>query len=369
MESASTTDAPAWLRNGRRVLLRPFEYDSADAWRHAVIQALAPVVGTDLAGFCLVTENEAPLYSPSLDPAAADRLFELTVVDPRDIYRRAARLQVFDRDDLWGDILEFGPGKELYHEFFEPTGSVEEMGIATRDPTAPIPAGLSFHFEKPLDPEHTEEVRRVLTRIRPAFTAGVETFLRMEPGWLGLGPGLDILSEGVALFDANGHLRHVNPSLRTMLEDDPDARRVRRMIRATSAAARALADPPPGSCEPEARGCVRNVRTPSAKYRISGTFLEGRTAPGGLATLVAVQRLTPTLPSESTLGARFGLTPRQAEVALLLARGESNADIASTLEISIHTVRRHVEGVLRKTGLSSRWEVADRIRMTTEDVP
>ena len=60
------------------------------------------------------------------------------------------------------------------------------------------------------------------------------------------------------------------------------------------------------------------------------------------------------------------LTPREAEVARLLARGLSNKQIAAELVISERTVHAHVYRILGKLGLSSRaqvaaWAVANRL--------
>lgn len=53
-----------------------------------------------------------------------------------------------------------------------------------------------------------------------------------------------------------------------------------------------------------------------------------------------------------------GLSAREREVALLLARGESNAGIARELHLSDHTVRAHVSRVLVAFGAASRIVVA-----------
>jgi DNA-binding NarL/FixJ family response regulator len=58
---------------------------------------------------------------------------------------------------------------------------------------------------------------------------------------------------------------------------------------------------------------------------------------------------------EAPLG---GLTPREQEVVVLLARGMSNRQIADELVISPHTVQRHVENILGKLGFSSRTQIA-----------
>jgi two-component system nitrate/nitrite response regulator NarL len=54
------------------------------------------------------------------------------------------------------------------------------------------------------------------------------------------------------------------------------------------------------------------------------------------------------------------LTPREAEVLQLLARGNTNAEIARALGISPHTAKFHVGTVLAKLGARSRAEAVAR---------
>ena len=49
-----------------------------------------------------------------------------------------------------------------------------------------------------------------------------------------------------------------------------------------------------------------------------------------------------------------GLTPREAEVAVLVSYGLTNRRIASELSISEHTVASHITKMLKKLGLNSR---------------
>lgn len=53
-----------------------------------------------------------------------------------------------------------------------------------------------------------------------------------------------------------------------------------------------------------------------------------------------------------------GLTPRESDVLVLIARGRSNKQIAIELGLGLRTVESHVSNVLAKLGLASRTEAA-----------
>lgn len=52
------------------------------------------------------------------------------------------------------------------------------------------------------------------------------------------------------------------------------------------------------------------------------------------------------------------LTPRESEIIIMLAQGESNKSIARTLDLAESTVKIHVQGILRKLNISSRVQAA-----------
>jgi two-component system NarL family response regulator len=52
------------------------------------------------------------------------------------------------------------------------------------------------------------------------------------------------------------------------------------------------------------------------------------------------------------------LTPREREVLQLVARGQSNREIATTLYISENTVKNHIRNILEKLQMKSRMEAA-----------
>jgi DNA-binding CsgD family transcriptional regulator len=63
-------------------------------------------------------------------------------------------------------------------------------------------------------------------------------------------------------------------------------------------------------------------------------------------------------PGEATLGLALGLTPREAEVAQLLARRLTDREIADMLFISPKTAGNHVGSILAKLGVADRREAA-----------
>jgi DNA-binding CsgD family transcriptional regulator/tetratricopeptide (TPR) repeat protein len=63
-------------------------------------------------------------------------------------------------------------------------------------------------------------------------------------------------------------------------------------------------------------------------------------------------------PDETQLETILGLTPREAEVLTLVARGYTNREIAETLVISVKTASVHVSHILRKLDVPNRLEAA-----------
>ncbi len=90
---------------------------------------------------------------------------------------------------------------------------------------------------------------------------------------------------------------------------------------------------------------------PELLARLAALLRRGgpRTPAAAAPTASTVVRL-----SDEEIRARYGLTPRQLEVARLLAEGLTNGEIAETLGTSYYTARNHAEQVLRRLGVASR---------------
>jgi DNA-binding NarL/FixJ family response regulator len=65
------------------------------------------------------------------------------------------------------------------------------------------------------------------------------------------------------------------------------------------------------------------------------------------------------IPQRRALAEQFGgLTEREREVAVLIAQGRTNREIAGTLVVSLRTVETHVSTILSKLGVASRSRIA-----------
>ncbi|HEY1655683.1 MAG TPA: helix-turn-helix transcriptional regulator [Candidatus Tumulicola sp.] len=77
------------------------------------------------------------------------------------------------------------------------------------------------------------------------------------------------------------------------------------------------------------------------------------------AMLLLVQRERSPEPAARRRPTALSLTQREQQVAHLIRRGAANREIAHALQISEHTVERHVSSILSRLGLRSRWQIVD----------
>jgi DNA-binding CsgD family transcriptional regulator len=89
------------------------------------------------------------------------------------------------------------------------------------------------------------------------------------------------------------------------------------------------------------------------RAEISSVAVRGGNHIAGVFGVAAVDNRTP--PARSADG-EVSLTPRQAQVLHLLARGCSTEQMADELGVAQDTIRNHVRAILRRLGVHSRLE-------------
>jgi DNA-binding CsgD family transcriptional regulator len=168
-----------------------------------------------------------------------------------------------------------------------------------------------------------------------------------------LGGVLDSIDQGIVLLRSDAFPCFSNSAAQRLLLADGQAGDLERGIRSVSREAMRSA---------VRRSVEVEVETLTGRYRMRATMLlEKIKEISNRAVLVTIERAQATLPSRDALMKRFGMTSREADVALMLARGARNTAIASEMHISPHTARHHTENVLGKLGVHARAEVARAI--------
>lgn len=204
----------------------------------------------------------------------------------------------------------------------------------------------------------TETDRRRLVTAREAMVSPL-AHQAGGPAWRMRGylEMFDSVHQALAVFEPDGAVLFRSHALERIFDVDP---RWSRIAAAMEDLARKMAprgaEPMDGS-EPRARTKQAEVSTPRCGYRLWASPVRPSVF-GTDGVLVQVERRGGVLPPREDIEARFGLTPREAEVALLLAEGLHNRRIAERLSISPHTARRHTEAVLKRLRIGSRAAVA-----------
>ncbi|MEX2526565.1 MAG: LuxR C-terminal-related transcriptional regulator [Gemmatimonadota bacterium] len=237
-----------------------------------------------------------------------------------------------------------------------PLGGSRALGMTTKVPGEPFPALLVAYRDDLSRPPFDERDCTVGELLYPVFRGAVAVDLRLRELRVSLEAVLDRLPDALAVVGKDGGLAHVNVACARLLAGDPERARLESALRAM---ARALNRSPRHRAALHAPERVRTLR---GQYRLDPVPLKPGDPGDPLVAIRVVPLFEVRLP-EKELRQRFALTPRQVHVAYLLAQGASNPDAARTLGISVHTVKRHVESVLRKLGVRSRAQVRSRITM------
>lgn len=257
-----------------------------------------------------------PFFSTEVDPATA-----------RSFARNAAAS---------AGASSVGPDSDdpLVRRVLLPHGFAAEARVVCRTRAMPW-AGLSL-WRRPGDGGFDRTDEAVLDAVAPVVATAVRdavvASLRQSGGD----------DTAVLILDADGAVEASDDARRLLPEiDDPHLTEYRHLDHLRSLAASDAAF--------------------STVLAAGGRWLAAHGTPLGAGRVAVV--LAAASPGDlfGTVVAGAGLTPREVEVLRLLCRGLSDAELARSLGVSLHTARDHVLAVRAKLGARSRGEVAARV--------
>jgi len=267
---------------------------------------------------------------------------------------------------------------DYYLHYLAPIGLFRILGVDTR---APDGTTARLRFSRGVDePRFSGEDRQLLSRITPHLRQALEIYARLyrmtseRDIYAG---AVDQLAVATIIVDEQGLMLNTNAVASALLaERDGIYLRGKELCLASGAGNRALREALAHVISAQRSGAadlVRALRVPRSAGR-SDLGLVIRPAPPGergegqSGPCAAVFISDPDLrepASQQILGELFGLTPAEANVAILLARGLSLAEVAQAQGITQNTARVQLKSVFAKTGASRQ---AELVRLVLKSV-
>jgi len=214
----------------------------------------------------------------------------------------------------------------IYAVWFHPAGIEHELNVAI--PSSPWHT-KTFLFDRTPGRDFTERDRRVLDLLQPHLQRlwrAAQTRRRLAAAMDALEHASEQEARGVVLLASGGRIEFASPSARRLLQsyfgrwDDAELpRAVVDWLESTS---------------------------PALVRRQGRRYLTIERSGGALLLLETVDEL--------------GLTPRERQILAWVARGKTNPEIAELLWVAPSTVRKHLENVYAKLGVSSRTAAVTR---------
>ena len=365
----------AHVEAAQRVLLDPASSASLASWLEEASAAVQTLMQADAVHAFAAREGAPVQAGVDVDPGFFEGITAY--------FARAFAGDSAARDDIAVHLhmqqarAAGGPG--VYHERALTSRAAIEASPFYQDVCAPHriqyttgistpwqagEAALCVAFTAPDAPGYAPAAGSLLRLLVPAFDAGLAYWTRLARLRGRLRRTIDTLADSAALFNTDGEEVHRNRALSALLKGNPASDAI---TEAAAAMAKSVCCVASGGAvmkqgdtrEPRLAIPQHQVDGGGASYRLRACLLR-LDAGGPSGVLITVEPLS-LFPPPSVLERRFGLTPREAEVALLVAHGASNTDLAERLHISPHTARHHVASILKTLGVASRSGVASAL--------
>ena len=352
-------------------------------WQSA-LPALRQALDAQVASLVLrpPSEDDRGVILNCVRPDAQQPGEEVHLADPDDWEVTAYREQFFALDPFINlpldkvialeDVLSDDElrSSDYYLHYLQPIDLFRILGVDTAEPGGML-ARLRFS-RRESEPRFQQRERQLLEHIAPHLRQAIEIYARLNrmTSERDLYAGaVDQLSVATIILDQQGQLLNTNGLARALLQErDGLSQRDQRLHlegrelnRALHQALEAIVRARQGS----ETSVVKALRIPRSSGR-SDLGLVIRPVPtsewseGPSSPCAAVFISDPDLrdsASQQGLAELFGLTPAEANLALLLARGLSLAEASETQNISQHTARAQLKSIFAKTGVSRQAEL------------
>jgi DNA-binding CsgD family transcriptional regulator len=365
MRLTLTSDDVARLQAAMTACLTPFDHESAVHWGQAVIAASEGLLGAD-QGFLALPRAGEPDWVVFQDAngAAAARVYmaDFAALDYAvQVRRLELGLEAYHLNQLY--TPEQRASDPVLNEWCRPYRLFDTVGMSFNAQGAGhLPALVHLYRDHETAEGFGDRGALLLQLLLPAFKAGAHGVREYWAYREALGRLADAIEDGVVLVNAAGQEIHRNlPLQRLLAVESPDGRsRVEAAVRRVSREVLLLVRAPrgAGAAPPVPSSDVASAR---ARYRVSGVLLKTPAFAGDPLAAVSVVPLQPRALTDDELARRYALTPRECEVARLLADGASTQVISDVLGIAIATARRHTERVMGKLRIHSRAEARGRL--------
>ncbi len=358
-------------------------------WQSA-LPALREALDAQVASLVLrpPSENDRGVILNSVRPNSKSNVVPLS--DQEDWQATAYREQFFSLDpfvnlplDKVVTLEDILPDTELvksdyYLHYLQPVDLFRILGVDTAEPGGML-ARLRFS-RRQNEPRFERHERDLIEWITPHLRRAIQIYatLNRTTSERDLYAGaVDQLSVATIVLDEQARLLNTNALAKALLEQGDglslkgkclhiDGRDINKELqqalsaiikahqRGETAVVRALRIP-----RPSGRSDLGLVVRPAP----TSEWSEGQSSPCA-AVFISDPDLHEST-SKHALGELFELTPAEANLAILLARGLSLAEVSQTQNISQHTARAQLKSIFAKTGVSRQ---AELVRLVLKSV-
>jgi DNA-binding CsgD family transcriptional regulator len=198
----------------------------------------------------------------------------------------------------------------------------------------------------------------------PYASASVEPPVQQNNNRLySLAAALDEIEEGAIILNPEGQLIWHNRAFdRLLVENREGHLLVAAVIEFAADCYQDLQTSGDLSTDETTVSLVREVTIGRIEHEMHSTLMPKGMLGPDLYMLCIVKRSASRWSSyEERLRQTWGLTDREAQVAVECLRGKKNLEIAEHLKISVETVNKHLDKVYLKAGVRGRTELASRL--------